>query len=413
MYNGVGLRTVRGSGTSGHVQKNLSAYIPKQWERKDNKDGINLKSEPRIPRKARHDPGLIEHEKLRKMELEILQFTEEQESKGLKGADLEEALDRKREELASSLRKNSNFNRNHEENHSSFDSRKKIGFVSSQFGDDVDKLDSNQLSRLKEEELKIFRSALGLDKPTRGRHKQRYNDRRNRNGTTFRNEINNEDWENEQEGERNERREGDSSKRSDIFTQEVGNRENLGQRNFENLKRDFGNYNKYNQHNIDEFEDASKDRLRRKLGLQSQINLRSYFESPPKSRSRSHSHSHSCSHSYSNSNFSPHSYSNSRSYSNSPSNSKSKSNLHSRSGSNSYSKFRNSYFNNYKQKSSKKKIKREAYSSSARNLAELDSLERKKKHRYRKPRRSRSPSAVSRYRSFSRSLSPQQLAPAG
>ncbi|EAK90583.1 shares a domain with the CWFL/SRm300 family RNA binding proteins [Cryptosporidium parvum Iowa II] len=409
MYNGVGLRTARGSGTSGHVQKNLSAYIPKQWERKNNKDGINSKSGPRIPRTTRHDPELIEHEKLRKMELEILQFTEEQESKGLKGADLEEAVDRKREELALLLKKNSNSIRNYKDCNGSFDSRKEIGFVSSQFGDNVDKLDSNQLSRLKEEELKVFRSALGLDKPTRGRYKQRYNNKRSRNEITFRNKMTNEDWENEQERERNERREGVSSKKGDIFTQEVNNEDGLGQRNFENLREDFGNYNKDNQDNIDEFEGVNKAQIRRKLGLQSQMNSKSYFESSPKPRS--HSYSYSCSRSHSNS--SPHSYSNSRSYSNSPSSSQSKSNSYSRSRSNSYSKSRNSYFNNYKQKSSKKKVKREAYSSSVRNLAELDSLERKKKHRYRKPRRSRSPSTVSRYRSFSRSLSPQHLALAG
>jgi serine/arginine repetitive matrix protein 2 len=35
MYNGIGLQTARGSGTSGYVQKNLSAQVKKFQSKED------------------------------------------------------------------------------------------------------------------------------------------------------------------------------------------------------------------------------------------------------------------------------------------------------------------------------------------------------------------------------------------
>jgi serine/arginine repetitive matrix protein 2 len=35
MYNGIGLQTARGSGTSGHIQKNLSVGVKKLQNRED------------------------------------------------------------------------------------------------------------------------------------------------------------------------------------------------------------------------------------------------------------------------------------------------------------------------------------------------------------------------------------------
>ncbi|KAJ1609695.1 hypothetical protein OJ253_1433 [Cryptosporidium canis] len=102
MYNGVGLRTARGSGTSGHVQKNLSAIAPKQWEQK-RETGPSPGPVLKLPKIRMQDPGLARHEALRKIELELLQLTEELESKGVKGADLEAAVDKRRMELASTL----------------------------------------------------------------------------------------------------------------------------------------------------------------------------------------------------------------------------------------------------------------------------------------------------------------------
>lgn len=412
MYNGVGLRTVRGSGTSGHIQKNLSAYVPKQWEKKDDRD-LNSKSRPKIPRIARHDPELIEHERLRKIELELLQFIEEQESMGLKGADLEDVVDKKREELASLLRKGSYSITNSGHGYDYSDTNQENGFVSSQFGTDVDRLDSNQLSRLKEEELRVFRKALGLEKSTRGRHKQRESNLKDGNILTYRNNTRKEDCEDSEERGRNIGREREFPGRVDEVS--FDSESKLSYNDHKEFEQDLRKSQKFKnsvyfkkQTSFNNSENVKETQNKYKPDPHSQLYLSSHSEFRSKSRSHSPSHSHPFSSSCSRSR--------SRSYSHSNSNSNSNFNSNPHSHSESHSKLRSSYYtlNSYTPrknsslhtKSFKKKAKREKYSSSARNLAELSSIERRKKHRYRRPRRSRSPSTISRYRSFSRSLSP-------
>ena len=72
MYNGIGLTTARGSGTSGYVQKNLS--IIKAKNNTNYKEILQeFKNNP-APAKKKANNELIEHEKKHKIENEIFKF---------------------------------------------------------------------------------------------------------------------------------------------------------------------------------------------------------------------------------------------------------------------------------------------------------------------------------------------------
>lgn len=75
MYNGIGLETARGSGTNGHVQRNLS------FVRLGKKDNEKYKTEADINRadainNRQPNEEILEHERKRKMEVKILEFEE-------------------------------------------------------------------------------------------------------------------------------------------------------------------------------------------------------------------------------------------------------------------------------------------------------------------------------------------------
>ena len=75
MYNGIGLRTPRGSGTNGYVQRNLAALraskktsyeLAKEFQRKDEGPKVNTP-----------DAALLEHERKRKIEVKLMEWAEE------------------------------------------------------------------------------------------------------------------------------------------------------------------------------------------------------------------------------------------------------------------------------------------------------------------------------------------------
>lgn len=70
MYNGLGLRTPRGSGTNGFVQRNLSFARPKI---------SNNFQYDQLPSKSSRKPSLdiLLHQSKRQIEVECLQYEEE------------------------------------------------------------------------------------------------------------------------------------------------------------------------------------------------------------------------------------------------------------------------------------------------------------------------------------------------
>ncbi|KAI9656369.1 MAG: RNA-splicing factor [Alyxoria varia] len=105
MSANVGLTTPRGSGTSGYVQRNLSALKPKsKWQQNDrmapypnNPDDLErLKHRPRQP-----DQEILEHERKREVEVKVMELRDRLEEEGLE----EDEVDEKCEELREKLNK--------------------------------------------------------------------------------------------------------------------------------------------------------------------------------------------------------------------------------------------------------------------------------------------------------------------
>lgn len=75
MYNGIGLKTPRGSGTSGYVQRNLSFVRPK---------ANNYIRPEDLPPPKTHKPSqyVLLHKSKRQIELECLELQEQLEAEG-------------------------------------------------------------------------------------------------------------------------------------------------------------------------------------------------------------------------------------------------------------------------------------------------------------------------------------------
>lgn len=83
MYNGIGLQTVRGSGTSGHVQANKFAVRNRAGGggsgggQNDRRNG-NSSSRPNKQPNA----AILEHNRLREIEVKLAELEDELEEKG-------------------------------------------------------------------------------------------------------------------------------------------------------------------------------------------------------------------------------------------------------------------------------------------------------------------------------------------
>ncbi|KAI8325844.1 cwf21-domain-containing protein, partial [Martensiomyces pterosporus] len=100
MYNGIGLTTPRGSGTSGHVVRNKSALKPGQGDSSQNRRQYDRDA----PAKTRPlDRGILEHERKRQVEVKCLELQDELESQGLDEAQVEERVDAFRQQLLENI----------------------------------------------------------------------------------------------------------------------------------------------------------------------------------------------------------------------------------------------------------------------------------------------------------------------
>lgn len=106
MYNGVGLQTARGSGTSGYVVRNLQAQegVEGHYERRKRE---REEAQARETQEAAApttllaaDPALVEHERLRAVEVRCAELWDDLEDQGLAEAE----IDRKVAALRTRLR---------------------------------------------------------------------------------------------------------------------------------------------------------------------------------------------------------------------------------------------------------------------------------------------------------------------
>ncbi|KAH7650549.1 shares a domain with the CWFL SRm300 family RNA binding s [Cryptosporidium bovis] len=174
MYNGIGLRTARGSGTSGHVQKNLSLVKPRRnYGRENEIGGASLNGSQyysqKFPKKSDlmfHSESrmeLLEHGKLRKLEIELLEYSEYLEEKGITGSEFDERIESKKKELLLISGKG-NSEGVQKCCQREMENTNDEGNVENEFE--------------KEERLRMFREAIGLDNPIKKR--QRYQQNRKR-----------------------------------------------------------------------------------------------------------------------------------------------------------------------------------------------------------------------------------------
>merc|ERR1711865_209351 len=95
MYNGIGLQSVRGSATNGYVQRNLS-FVRRNNQRPSEFDQEDY--EPPAPKRA--DPGILEHERKRQIELKIVMFRDAMEERNYSEEEIEVKVAEIRKQLA-------------------------------------------------------------------------------------------------------------------------------------------------------------------------------------------------------------------------------------------------------------------------------------------------------------------------
>ena len=74
MYNGIGIPTPRGSGTNGHVQRNLSIVKPRQKPNYYRDEDDSAKLEKTLFKQPNQE--ILDHERKRKIELKCIEFEE-------------------------------------------------------------------------------------------------------------------------------------------------------------------------------------------------------------------------------------------------------------------------------------------------------------------------------------------------
>jgi len=100
MSSNVGLSTPRGSGTSGYVQRNLSLLKPR-----DTGVGVpySLDSSARPPKSRRADPDILNHDRLREIEVKVLELRDQLEDEGLDEDKIEEECGQLRKRLTAEM----------------------------------------------------------------------------------------------------------------------------------------------------------------------------------------------------------------------------------------------------------------------------------------------------------------------
>jgi len=93
-YNGVGLKTPRGSGTNGYVQRSL-AHIKRKPQTPYSRDDF----EKPQTKQRKANPEIIEHDRKREIEVQCLELQDKLEEQGLDEEEVERRVGQLRKEL--------------------------------------------------------------------------------------------------------------------------------------------------------------------------------------------------------------------------------------------------------------------------------------------------------------------------
>ncbi|KAJ1995757.1 RNA-splicing factor [Coemansia umbellata] len=102
MYNGIGLTTPRGTGTSGHVVRNASSLKPGQ-EQGTSQNKHQQYARERIPKSKPVDKGILEHERKRQIEVKCLALQDKLEEQGLDEEAVEQHINKFRSQLLENI----------------------------------------------------------------------------------------------------------------------------------------------------------------------------------------------------------------------------------------------------------------------------------------------------------------------
>jgi len=165
MSSNVGLSTPRGSGTSGYVQRNLSLLKPR-----DTGVGVpySLDSSARGPKARKPDQEILNHDRLREIEVKVLELREQLEDDEVDEDKIDEECDKLREQLTADMERNKDRNRS---------GGKRTD------GKGLKSYQVHELAEAKERESERLRRALGLkpgETPEDGEHPMARQEKRRR-----------------------------------------------------------------------------------------------------------------------------------------------------------------------------------------------------------------------------------------
>lgn len=191
-YNGVGLPTARGTGTSGHIQKNVSSFNTSSWARQGAYERRQKQTQTAAKREAQFtarnladrkiDEGILEHERKRGIESKCveLRYTleqerDEQKEKGVEKTLSDDQIEERVEELRRQLKREDSRRGSQ---HGRFERRRSVSERGESFADKKkhrdDSLRSHDVHNLvsaKARENDIMKEAFEASKRERGRRK--------------------------------------------------------------------------------------------------------------------------------------------------------------------------------------------------------------------------------------------------
>ncbi|EQC30796.1 hypothetical protein SDRG_11557 [Saprolegnia diclina VS20] len=110
MYNGIGLATTRGSGTSGYVQRNLSYVKPAHQREKERQAMMGYAKYEEPHKKTAVNKQILAHERKRQVEVKVMELRDQLEEQGFDDDEIDDKCDALRKQLQAKAEKDGDNN---------------------------------------------------------------------------------------------------------------------------------------------------------------------------------------------------------------------------------------------------------------------------------------------------------------
>ncbi|KAJ2933658.1 hypothetical protein H1R20_g3422, partial [Candolleomyces eurysporus] len=166
MYNGIGLTTPRGSGTSGYVVRNLSTLRSYQHSNSQDRDAA---WDAAPPKHREPDQGILEHERKRAVEVKCLELQLKLEDDEVDEAEIEKQVSALREKLLANLASTTNAKTLKPSDTHALAAAKKVEIekMARALGTRKDYQEGDSFDREKQEELRLKRISEREEKDRR------------------------------------------------------------------------------------------------------------------------------------------------------------------------------------------------------------------------------------------------------